>query len=91
MKTTGIKKITTIALVCYTIIGFIAVNGCKESKSVAEKGGMQLWSENCQRCHIASSSNSFSSEQWKTIGMHMQSRALLTNKERDKIIEFLQN
>jgi nitrate/TMAO reductase-like tetraheme cytochrome c subunit len=69
----------------------ITLNSCVEDKSITEKSGMKLWSENCQRCHNTSSSNTFSAEQWKTIGLHMQGRALLTNMERDKIIEFLQN
>jgi hypothetical protein len=31
----------------------------------------------------------FSHEQWITVGMHMQTRAQLTDKERDKIVAFL--
>ncbi len=91
MKITSSKNITSIILVCFALFGVLATNGCVGSQKIADKSGMKLWSENCQRCHIASSSNTFSHEEWKTIGMHMQSRALLTNKERDKIIEFLQN
>ena len=91
MKITNIKKVAAIILICIGITGLVTVTGCVESKKISEKSGMNLWSENCQRCHNTSSSTSFSNEQWKTIGMHMQSRALLTNKERDKIIEFLQN
>jgi hypothetical protein len=63
---------------------------CVESKMVQAKSGAQLWAENCQRCHNTPTPNSFSAEQWKTIGMHMQSRALLTTHERDKIVLFLQ-
>jgi cytochrome c2 len=84
------KKILTIISICFGIALFIFVNGCVESKQVAAKSGAQLWAENCQRCHNTPSPTSFSSEQWKTIGMHMQTRALLTNNERDKIVEFLQ-
>lgn len=65
--------------------------GCAESKQVAAKSGVQLWAENCQRCHNAPSPNSFSASQWETIGMHMQSRALLTENEKNKIIAFLQS
>jgi hypothetical protein len=31
----------------------------------------------------------YSPDQWETIGLHMQSRALLTDEERTKIVEFL--
>lgn len=78
-----------LALLLLGAVG--GATSCKESKSVADKSGAQLWAENCQRCHNAPSSNTFFREKWKIIGMHMQTRALLTDKERDKIIEFLQS
>ena len=68
-----------------------ALASCVESKKVAGKGGAELWADNCQRCHNTPSPVSFSSEQWKTIGMHMQSRALLTPHEKDKVVAFLQS
>ena len=79
-----------ITLVCLAIVSLVSVNGCVESKKVAAKSGAQLWGENCMRCHNVPTPTTFSAQQWKTVGMHMQSRALLTNKERDKIVEFLQ-
>ncbi|MFL5787719.1 MAG: c-type cytochrome, partial [Flavisolibacter sp.] len=53
------------------------------------KSGAQLWAENCQRCHNTPPPNTFSQEQWETVGLHMQSRALITDTERDKIVAFL--
>ncbi len=91
MKIISINKIATIALVCFGVSGLISLNSCVEGKKSAAKSGMQLWSENCGRCHNSPSSNNFSQEEWRTVGLHMQSRALLTNKETDKIIEFLSN
>ena len=67
----------------------IVIAGCVESQKVAAKSGVQLWAENCQRCHNTPSPASFSHQEWITIGLHMQTRAQLTAKERDKIIEFL--
>ena len=67
----------------------MAMNGCKASQQISSKTGVQLWSENCQRCHNTPSPSSFSPEQWETIGLHMQSRALLTDEERIKIVAFL--
>jgi mono/diheme cytochrome c family protein len=87
----GIKKILTVILICFGITAFIFANGCVESKKVAAKSGAQLWAENCQRCHNTPSPGAFASEQWKTLGMHMQTRAQLTNNERDKIVEFMQS
>ncbi|MBS1532698.1 MAG: cytochrome c [Bacteroidetes bacterium] len=79
-----------IAIASAFIVSLIVLNGCVESKKIADKSGAQLWAENCQRCHNTPSPASFSHGQWVTIGMHMQTRAQLTAKERDKIVAFLQ-
>ncbi len=73
----------------FSILLVVFMNSCVESQKVAAKSGAQLWAENCQRCHNTPSPNSFSHDQWVTIGMHMQTRAQLTDKERDKIVAFL--
>jgi hypothetical protein len=76
-------------IIVFVAYGVICINGCAPSKEVAAKTGTQLWGENCQRCHNTPSPSSFSPEQWETIGMHMQTRALITENERDKIVDFL--
>lgn len=84
------KKQIILSILDILIIPVIViVNGCTASKKVSAKSGAQLWAENCQRCHNIPSPSTFSPEKWETIGMHMQSRALLTDKERDKIVAFL--
>jgi cytochrome c2 len=88
MKTFFHHKMTVITIVCVFITSLIIFNSCVSAK-VSAKSGVVLWSENCQRCHNTPSPSSFSPEQWETIGMHMQTRALLTNDERDKIVAFL--
>lgn len=90
-KILNIKNIMTVVMICCGITAVIFTNGCAESKKVAAKSGAQLWAENCQRCHNTPSPNAFSDEQWKTLGMHMQTRAQLTQNERNKIVEFLQS
>lgn len=88
-------KKTICKVIAISNVGLCAVvlffnTGCVESQKIAMKTGTQLWVENCQRCHNTPSPTSFSSSQWETIGMHMQSRALLTENEKNKIIAFLQ-
>jgi len=84
------KKLAILGIaVAFVLLVIGILNSCTASQKVSAKSGAQLWSENCQRCHNTPSPSSFSSEKWETIGMHMQSRALLTDKERDKIVEFL--
>jgi cytochrome c553 len=88
MKTIKIKSLTIAYIIFFAVGSAMIISGCAATKDVASKSGAQLWSENCGRCHNAPASTTFSSEQWKTIGMHMQTRALLTDQERDKIIDF---
>ena len=87
MNTKRYFRLTAVAI----IAGIVSLSGCKESAKVAAKTGAQLWGENCQRCHNTPQPTTFSDEQWQTVGMHMQTRALLTDNERNKIIAFLQN
>lgn len=82
-KTTCLLVGATVALLS------LVANGCVESQKVSSKSGAQLWAENCQRCHNTPSPTTFSHDQWVTIGMHMQTRAQLTDKEREKIVAFL--
>ena len=90
MKILNNKKLTIISILVL-IVGsmMVLLNSCTASKKISMKSGAQLWAENCQRCHNTPSPSTFSPEQWETIGMHMQSRALLTETEKNKIVEFL--
>jgi len=78
-----------LAIAIFASVIVTVMDSCKASQQVAAKTGAQLWAENCQRCHNTPSPSTFSGEQWETVGMHMQTRALLTNEERDKIVDFL--
>ncbi|MGN6295266.1 MAG: c-type cytochrome [Ginsengibacter sp.] len=90
MKLIHSKKLIILSILVLLIGSAIAIlNSCTASQKIQSKSGAQLWAENCQRCHNTPSPATFSPEKWETIGMHMQSRALLTDKERDKIVEFL--
>ena len=90
MKIFNNKKLTILSLLVLMIGSMILIlNSCTASQKISMKSGAQLWSENCQRCHNTPSPSTFSHEQWETIGMHMQSRALLTDVEKNKIVEFL--
>ena len=90
MKNLYNKKFTVLSLLILVIgLMIVVLNSCTASQKITMKSGAQLWGENCQRCHNTPSPSTFSPEQWETIGMHMQSRALLTDTERDKIVAFL--
>lgn len=65
--------------------------GCAASNVVKEKTGVQLWGENCNRCHNNPSPVDFKDVKWNIIGTHMKLRANLTDDEVKKIIEFMQS
>jgi hypothetical protein len=54
------------------------------------KTGVQLWADNCMRCHNGRPPEEFSNGQWETIVHHMRLRANLTGEEAREITAFLQ-
>jgi hypothetical protein len=90
MKNLIKNKIGIISILGFVIVLAQTFGSCVASQKVAGKSGAQLWAENCQHCHNTPSPGSFSPDQWETIGMHMQTRALITEDERNKIVTFLQ-
>jgi hypothetical protein len=55
-----------------------------------KQSGVELWSDNCARCHNMRPPNEFSAAQWETIVHHMRLRANLTGEEAREITQFLQ-
>ncbi len=90
MKIFQKNKLTILTIIVIVISPIMMImNSCAVNQKIAAKSGAQLWAENCQRCHNTPSPSTFSPEKWETVGMHMQSRALLTENEKDKIVDFL--
>jgi len=86
------KKLALIIVALILITGApVLFNGCATSVKVTSKSGSQLWGENCIRCHNAPSSSEYSGVQWETIGLHMRTRANLTDAETKKIVDFLKS
>jgi hypothetical protein len=56
-----------------------------------QKTGVQLWGENCTRCHYNRPPSTYSGAQWTLVAAHMRSRANLTGDEERKILAFLQS
>ncbi len=57
----------------------------------ADKGGAQLWAENCVRCHNIRSPSTYSDAEWDVAMHHMRIRANLTAEEHRKILAFLKS
>lgn len=102
----SINKITVaIASILVVLITIVACSSTKEvytpvpetevvdsdEEFKLEKSGAQLWGEVCNRCHIAPSPSDYNDTDWETISLHMRVRANLTEKESNKILEFLKS
>lgn len=104
MKLTRTGKLTAVGTVLLASIGLLLA-GCAithteqagatlaaatETKS-SDKGGAQLWAENCVRCHNNRSPSSYSDAEWDVAMHHMRIRANLTAEEHRRILEFLKS
>ena len=58
---------------------------------IHERGGAQLWGDNCARCHNSRSPSEFNDDQWDVIAHHMRVRANLTAYEHETILKFLKS
>ena len=83
------KRNTIIIILSLVTAGVVIIQSCVSTK-VTDKSGTQLWSENCQRCHNTPPASAFTNIQWETINTHMRQRAMLTETEYKKILDFLQ-
>ena len=74
-----------------TMTGCIVTESClcPPDRNAAAKSGVQLWTENCTRCHNLRPATTLSDAEWDVALMHMRVRANLTAEEHKKIVEFL--
>ena len=83
--------VAALALACGCAPKASSAPGANEQvAAVPEKGGAQLWTENCSRCHNLRAPESYSDAQWQTVVHHMRLRANLTGAETRSITAFLQ-
>lgn len=80
----------------FTIMGLVLTSlliSCSPNKAatVSEASGVQLWGENCIRCHNTPSPSDFNDTDWSTIELHMKVRANLTDEESKKIFAFIKS
>ncbi|MFV1994806.1 MAG: hypothetical protein ACC661_05165 [Verrucomicrobiales bacterium] len=53
------------------------------------KTGVELWADNCVRCHNVRDPSSYSDAQWDVAVHHMRIRANLTGQDAEAIREFI--
>lgn len=85
------KKYIVISFVALLVLlsSTIVISSCAVSQKVQNKTGIQLWGENCGRCHNAPGPGEFSVANWDIIGKHMRVRTNITETEEKKIIDYL--
>jgi hypothetical protein len=85
------KKYIVISFVVLfvSLSSTIIISSCAVSQKVQNKTGVQLWGENCGRCHNAPGPGEFSAANWEIVGRHMRVRANITETEEQKIIDYL--
>jgi len=86
----------------FALLGALLTSGCSSSTTArttvdsdvslaSSKGGAQLWTENCARCHNTRSPDYYSPGQWAIVGEHMRVRGYLTGEEAREVTAFLQS
>ncbi|MCW8400468.1 c-type cytochrome [Legionella sp. PATHC038] len=54
-----------------------------------QKTGVQLWADNCARCHNNRAPTEFTPNQWNTIMLHMRIQGGLTGEEAKEVLAYL--
>lgn len=55
----------------------------------AQRSGVEIWAQNCGRCHMPQPANRYTADQWETIVYNMRQLARLTDAETEAVLEFL--
>ena len=87
--------------VCLFSNGLVAKDGAKRGKAAspskkAEKkpekklSGAELYAVHCNRCHAERYATERTEAQWKTILLHMRTRATLPAEQAREILKYLQ-
>jgi hypothetical protein len=67
----------------------LAPAGKPEKKPAKTLSGAELYAINCNRCHPERYAPEWTAEQWKTILLHMRTRANLPAAQARAILQFL--
>jgi hypothetical protein len=81
--------IISSAFMFILLYNMIVTSSCTVSQKIKDKTGIQLWGENCGRCHNAPGPGEFSAANWEIVGRHMRIRTNITESEEKKIIDYL--
>ena len=85
--------VITAGSIASTLTGCHTMTSCLCPPDVVgqDKGGAQLWADNCTRCHANRPATTYRDAEWDVAAHHMRVRANLTAVEHQKIVEFLKS
>lgn len=83
--------ITFILTISVILTNCSAPKNTRETSKDNQQLGMQLWLNECQRCHNIPDPTDFNDAQWDVIGAHMRTRANITGKEMELIVGFIKS
>lgn len=89
----GILFIVTLNLTSCNSSKAVASGDNKEmpSEAMAVQEGVQLWANNCVRCHNAPPPSAYDDTEWTAIVNHMQKVAGLTVEDANKIEAYMKS
>ncbi len=76
----------TVLAAGLSAVAFLAV----PSPGGAQQSGVEIWSQNCGRCHMLQPANRYTAEQWGSIMMNMGIVARFTTHETEAVLAFLE-
>lgn len=59
-------------------------------QAVAQRSGVEIWSQTCGNCHVIQPANRYTADQWSSIMVHMRIQARLPDADADAVLQFLQ-
>jgi mono/diheme cytochrome c family protein len=80
--------VATAAISAFAIVAFAASGDAKPAKK--KLTGQELYAINCNRCHAERYATERTPAQWKTIMLHMRTRAQIPAAQAKEILKYLQ-
>ena len=80
--------VATAAISAFAIVAFAASGDAKPAKK--KLTGQELYAINCNRCHAERYATERTPAQWKTIMLHMRTRAQIPASQAKEILKYLQ-
>ena len=86
-------SLTVVVAAIYTVsVAFIiGANARAEEKTAKTRDGAELYQIHCARCHTERYPKERTDAQWKTIMLHMRTRAQIPARDAKAILTYLQD